>query len=532
MRNSDKTTLHTRVRNPIWKKDEHLITQVFYVMLPEIFEHTWSCIELTCDRHFLVYNRLEVGNMYEMTVKELSKRIKNGTLRVPEVVEYFQRRIQHLNPKFNAFVSVTNPVVDDQADGVLPIPYALKDNILALGTRTTCGSKILEDYESPYDATVNKQLKRAGAILLGKTNLDEFAMGSTTEFSVFGPTKNPWDPSKVPGGSSGGSAVAVATGMAPFALGSDTGGSVRLPAAFCGVVGYKPTYGLVSRYGLVAFGSSLDQIGPITKSVEDAAIVASIISGYDPLDSTSVPRKVNLLEQFGKSVDGLKVAVPREALETDGLDKDVRNSFEDTLKLLKKLDCEIHYVDLPILKYGIAAYYIIAPGEASSNLARYDGMRYGLRAEGKDLDQTYKMSRGEGFGEEVKRRILIGTFTLSATYYEAYYDKALRVRRLFADALAKIFQEYQILTMPVAPVKPYAIGEVKSPLVYYLMDVYTIPANLAGLPAVAVPVDLKDGLPVGVQFLAKRFDDPTLLNLAHAFEAARGEFPSPKIALE
>lgn len=471
--------------------------------------------------------------MHELTVKELSEKVKAGKLRISEVVEFFRERIDTLNPHLNAFISTVNPeVVESPEENILPVPYALKDNILARGTRTTCASRILENYESPYDATVTRKLRGAGSILMGKTNLDEFAMGSTTEFSAFGVSRNPWNPSRVPGGSSGGSAVAVAASMVPFALGSDTGGSVRLPASFCGVVGFKPTYGLVSRYGLVAFASSLDQIGPITKTVEDAALVASIISGHDPLDSTSVNREVDFLGSIEEPIEGFKVAVPREALETDGLDDDVRDSFEYALKLLEKLGCTVESVDLPILKYGVAAYYIVAPGEASSNLARYDGMRYGLREAGDDLDQTYRNSRGSGFGEEVKRRILIGTFTLSAAYYEAYYDKALKVRRLFANALSDVFKEHQVIAMPVSPVKPYPIGEIKSPLVYYLMDIYTIPANLAGVPAIAVPVDLREGLPVGVQFLAKRFDDPLLLGFAHAFEKARGSFPLPRVSVE
>ena len=466
--------------------------------------------------------------LYRMSAVDIARNIRNGKLQLRETVEYFLNRIRTYNEKFGVFISLVESI-NTRENAPFPVPYALKDNILALGTRTTCGSRILENYHSPYDATVTMRLKEAGAVLLGKTNMDEFAMGSTTEFSAFFVTRNPWNIEKVPGGSSGGSAVAVATGMVPFALGSDTGGSIRLPASFCGVVGFKPTYGLVSRYGLVAFGSSLDQIGPIAKTVEDCAFVTSIIAGYDPKDSTTSKKRVDFLNGLNDNIRGVRVAYPRNLLEYEALDADVRDAFFESLKMLEKAGCEVKPVEMPLLEKSVAVYYIIAPGEASSNLARYDGMRYGLRVQEEGLDATYHGTREIGFGEEVKRRILMGTFTLSATYYEAYYDKALKVRRLIANELNNVLSENDLIMLPTSPVKPHNIGEVQSPLTYYLMDIYTIPANLAGLPAVSVPVCLSDGLPVGVQFMGKRYSDPLVLRVAHNFEKMRGEFPLPKI---
>ena len=404
--------------------------------------------------------------------------------------------------------------------GVLAgVPVAVKDNICIKGMRTTCASKILENFVSPYDATVVEKLKAADAVFLGKTNLDEFAMGSSTENSYFGPTRNPHDPERVPGGSSGGSAAALAAGEAVLALGSDTGGSIRQPASFCGVVGLKPTYGRVSRYGLVAFASSLDQIGPMAKNVKDTALLLNVISGYDPRDSTSAPVEVpDFTKALDEGIEGIRIGLPREYF-AEGLEDEVREKVLEAVDILEGEGAEVVEVSLPHTKYAIATYYIVAPAEASSNLARYDGVKYGFRAEGRDLYEMYCNTRSQGFGEEVKRRIMLGTYTLSAGYYEAYYLKALKVRTLIKQDFEEAFETCDLLATPTSPTVAFRLGEkVADPLTMYLSDVYTVSVNLAGLPGISVPCGSSDGLPVGLQLIGRPFDEETLLRVAHVVE--------------
>ena len=470
-----------------------------------------------------------------MTYKELTieEALKLSDERRKSLIKESLDTIKKLDDKVKAFISlVENP--SWETGKFWGIPIAIKDNILVFGTKTTCASKILGNYDSPYDATAVKKLKKAGFAIVGKTNLDEFAMGSSTERSAFFVTRNPWDLERVPGGSSGGSAAAVSAGMVIASLGSDTGGSIRQPAAFCGVVGFKPTYGLVSRYGLVAFASSLDQIGPITKTVRDAAIIMEIIYGKDPNDSTTVDRKMNFLEGIENGIEGMKFAVPHEVY-SQGLDDGVAESFEEFIKLLEKLGASVERVSMPHLKYSVATYYIIAPAEASSNLARYDGVKYGLRIEKEGLKETYMRTRNEGFGEEVRRRIMLGTFTLSAAYYEAYFDKAQRVRKKISDEMNEILENFDAILTPTSPVPAYKIGEIKDPLTYYLMDIFTIPANLGGFPALSIPFGFSKGLPVGIQIMGKRFDDSKVLRVGRAVEKSSpynedGRFPMAEVA--
>jgi len=470
-----------------------------------------------------------------LTYKELTieEALKLSDERRKSLIKESLDTIKKLDDKVKAFISlVENP--SWETGKFWGIPIAIKDNILVFGTKTTCASKILRNYDSPYDATAVKKLKKAGFAIVGKTNLDEFAMGSSTERSAFFVTRNPWDLERVPGGSSGGSAAAVSAGMVIAALGSDTGGSIRQPAAFCGVVGFKPTYGLVSRYGLVAFASSLDQIGPITKTVRDAAIIMEVIYGKDPNDSTTVDRKMNFLEGIEDGIEGMKFAVPHEVY-SQGLDDGVAESFEEFIKLLEKLGASVERVSMPHLKYSVATYYIIAPAEASSNLARYDGVKYGLRIEKEGLKETYMRTRNEGFGEEVRRRIMLGTFTLSAAYYEAYFDKAQRVRKKISDEMNGILETFDAILTPTSPVPAYKIGEIKDPLTYYLMDIFTIPANLGGFPALSIPFGFSKGLPVGIQIMGKRFDDSKVLRVGRAVEKSSpynedGRFPMAEVA--
>lgn len=403
------------------------------------------------------------------------------------------------------------------------VPVALKDNLCTRDAPTTCGSRILEGWRPPYDATVVARLRAAGAIVLGKTNMDEFAMGSSTEHSAFGPTRNPWDLDRVPGGSSGGSAAAVAAGFVPLALGSDTGGSIRLPAGFCGVVGLKPTYGRVSRYGLVAFASSLDQVGPLARDVEDCALLLGAIAGHDPLDSTSArlptPDWHAALRQDPR---GLRVGVVRETFG-NGVAPGVAAAVREALRALEGLGLAVEEMALPTLEVALPAYYLLAPAEASANLARYDGMRYGLRVAGADLLDTYRQTRREGFGQEVKRRIMLGTYALSAGYYDAYYLRAQKVRTLVVRDFERAFARVDVVAMPVAPTPAFAIGErAADPLQMYLADVFTIPVNLAGLPGLALPCGFADGLPVGLQLVGRPFDEATLLRVGHAYQQATG----------
>jgi aspartyl-tRNA(Asn)/glutamyl-tRNA(Gln) amidotransferase subunit A len=398
------------------------------------------------------------------------------------------------------------------------VPVALKDNMCTRGVPTTCSSKILEGWRPPYDATVVQRIVAAGGVVVGKTNLDEFAMGSSTENSAFGPTRNPRDPSRVPGGSSGGSAAAVAAGMVPLALGSDTGGSIRQPAALCGVVGMKPTYGAVSRYGLVAFASSLDQIGPFAASVDDAALLLEVMGGHDPLDSTSIPGAApQVSASLDDGVEGLRVGVISELME--GVSSDVAGRVREAADALAGAGAKVDEASVPAAIYGLSAYYLIAPAEASSNLARYDGVRYGLRVDGNDITAMYGASRAAGFGPEVKRRIMLGTYALSAGYYDAYYGQAQRVRTLIIRDFEAAYANFDVLLSPTSPTTAFPFGAKSDPLTMYLSDVCTIPSNLAGHPAISVPFgDGDDGLPVGVQVLAPALGEPVMFRTARALE--------------
>ena len=400
------------------------------------------------------------------------------------------------------------------------ISIAIKDNICTRDLRTTCSSNMLRSFVPPYDAHVVEMLRKRGAVVLGKTNMDEFAMGSTTTTSTFGPTRNPWDVTKTPGGSSGGSAAAVAAGLCDAALGSDTGGSVRQPASFCGITGLKPTYGSVSRYGLVSFASSLDQIGPMGRSARDAAVLFDAIRGHDPRDSTSIPRHYNQTSLDGLDMRGVRIGVP-EIFFSEGLSRDVERAVRFAISLLAELGAAVVPIDLPHIRYGVAVYYIIAPAEASSNLARYDGVRYGLRTmDDKDLFEMYCETRAQGFGDEVKRRIMLGTYALSAGYYDAYYRKAAQVRTLIAEDFRMAFEQCDMIAGPTVPVTAFGLDDmVGDPLSIYLLDIYTIPASLAGIPALSLPCGFDDaGMPVGLQLMAPAFRDDLILGAAMTFQ--------------
>ena len=467
--------------------------------------------------------------LWRKGASEIASLISKGEVRPSEVLESFIRRFEETEEKVKAYITPTYEKALEEAkelDGKEPegklfgVPVAVKDNIVTKGIRTTCASRILENFIPPYDATVVERLKREGALIVGKTNMDEFAMGSSTEYSAFFPTRNPWDLERVPGGSSGGSAVTVAVGSAPVSLGSDTGGSIRQPASFCGVIGIKPTYGRVSRYGLVAFASSLDQIGVFGRRTEDVALLLEVISGHDPKDSTSrnipVPR---FTEEVKKELKGLKVGLPKEFFEFD-LQKEVEGAFREFVSRLEDLGCEVVEVSLPYIKYAIPAYYIIAPSEASSNLARYDGVRYGYRSkEFSDIVDMFSRTRDEGFGPEVKRRIMLGTFALSAGYYDAYYLKAMKVRRLIYEDFMRAFEKVDVIAGPTTPTLPFRIGErVENPIEMYLSDVLTVPVNLAGLPAVSIPIGWVGNLPVGGQIIGRPWDEATILRVSYAWE--------------
>jgi aspartyl-tRNA(Asn)/glutamyl-tRNA(Gln) amidotransferase subunit A len=465
---------------------------------------------------------------------DVAAAVRSGTVTARQVTDEHLNAIAAGDTEVHAFNLVTADAaraaadaVDRQvADGNDPgplagVPVALKDNLCTRGVATTCSSRILEGWEPPYDATVVHLLARAGAVALGKTNLDEFAMGSSTENSAFGPTRNPRDLSRVPGGSSGGSAAAVAADFAPVALGSDTGGSIRQPAALCGVVGLKPTYGLVSRYGLVAFASSLDQIGPMTRTVADAAVVLDVISGHDPADSTSIPEQLpSYAAAVGNGVAGLRVGLVTE-LNGDGIAPDVAARVRAAADALAAAGAEVVEVSVPAVAYGLSAYYLIAPAEASSNLARYDGVRFGLRVDAPTTAEMMVATRTAGFGAEVKRRIMLGTYALSAGYYDAYYGKAQRVRTLIARDFAAAYESVDVLLSPTSPTTAFAFGAKADPLAMYLNDVCTIPSNLAGHPAISVPFGTgDDGLPVGVQLMGPALGEPVLLATAAVLEHA------------
>ena len=429
-------------------------------------------------------------------------------------------RIRAVESKTKAFVRV-NPSPAWNKGELSGIPVLIKDNICVRGEETTCASRILAGFRPPYDATVIRKLKEAGAALIGKANMDEFAFGSSCETSCYGPTRNPWNLDRIPGGSSGGSAAAVAADETILALGSDTGGSIRQPAALCGVVGLKPTYGRVSRYGLIAFASSLDQIGPITKDVEDAALLLNVIAGYDEMDSTSVDMPVpDYKKSLVKDVKGLRIGVPKEYF-VKGIDPEVESAVKKAISVLEDLGAKTAEISLPHTEYAIATYYIVGPAEASSNLARFDGVQYGLRAkDAKDIISMYTGTRSEGFGSEAKRRILLGTYCLSAGYYDAYYLKAQKVRTKIREDFEKAFAVCDLVVTPTAPTPAFKIGEkANDPLSMYLSDIFTIPANLAGIPAISIPCGFsKDGLPIGLQMMAKPFGEETIFRAAYAFE--------------
>jgi aspartyl-tRNA(Asn)/glutamyl-tRNA(Gln) amidotransferase subunit A len=409
------------------------------------------------------------------------------------------------------------------------IPVAVKDVLVTRGVTTTAGSRILEGFVPPYDATVVKRLREAGAVIVGKTNMDEFAMGSSNENSGFGPARHPWDLSRVPGGSSGGSAAAVAAGQAVVALGTDTGGSIRLPAAFCAQVAIKPTYGRVSRYGLIAFASSLDQVGPMTRDVTDAATLLEVIAGHDPMDTTSLENPIDFTTGLDKGVKGLRVGIVKE-LFTDGMEPGVNTAVRKGIDHLVSLGAQVEEVSLPSFKYALAAYYVIAPAEASSNLARFDGVRYGLRSpDARDVTEMMMRSREEGFGDEVKRRIMVGTYALSAGYYDAYYDKAQRVRTVVIRELEAAYQKFDVLVGPTAPCVAFKLGDrVNDPVAMYMADIATIPMSLAGIPAITVPVGLSEGLPVGLQICGPHFSEALILRAAFALEQVAGFDSRPR----
>ncbi|HKQ73339.1 MAG TPA: Asp-tRNA(Asn)/Glu-tRNA(Gln) amidotransferase subunit GatA [Blastocatellia bacterium] len=470
----------------------------------------------------------------DLTIAELHKLYASGAKKPSEICREALDRIERDNERLNAYVTINRESALELAaamdadiqnsikrKALAGVPVAVKDNMLIAGVRTTCGSRILNNYVPQYAATVVNKLEEAGAIIIGKTNLDEFAMGSSTENSAFGPVRNPFNQELVSGGSSGGSAVAVAAGHTPIALGSDTGGSIRQPASFCGVIGLKPTYGRVSRYGLVAFASSLDQIGPFATNAADAARALLVISGHDRHDSTSANKPVpDYLSALNGDIKGLRIGVPPECFG-EGLDPEVREKVETGIRRLADRGAEIIAVSLPHTKYAIAVYYIIATAEASSNLARYDGVRYGFRAEeSRTLSEMYRRTRDEGFGAEVKRRIMLGTFALSSGYYDAYYEKAQRVRSMLVNDFAEAFRRCDVIATPTAPTTAYKIGEKSDdPLAMYLGDIYTVTVNLAGVPAISVPCGKSSaGLPIGMQLIGSHFDEARLLNAAYAYE--------------
>ncbi|WAM34388.1 Asp-tRNA(Asn)/Glu-tRNA(Gln) amidotransferase subunit GatA [Caldicellulosiruptor morganii] len=476
--------------------------------------------------------------LYNLTAHEAIELIKKKEVTCQEVVQSVIDRIKQVEDKVKAYITVTEEEAMESAKkidekiskgedvGVLyGLPIALKDNLCTNRIKTTCASKILYNFVPPYDATVVKKLKENHMTLLGKLNMDEFAMGSSTENSAFHTTKNPWDLERVPGGSSGGSAAAVAADEAFFTLGSDTGGSIRQPASLCGVVGMKPTYGRVSRFGLVAFASSLDQIGPLTKDVEDCALAMNIICGHDPYDATSAPVDVpDFTKALVNDVKGLKIGVPKEYMEK-GINPEVKQAVEKVLELLKTLGADYEEFSIPIVEYALPTYYIIASSEASSNLARYDGIKYGYRTQNyEDLIDLYKKTRSEGFGAEVKRRVMLGTYALSAGYYDAYYKKGLQVRTLIKRAFDEAFQKYDVIVTPTSPTTAFKIGErVANPLEMYMSDICTVPVNIAGLPAISVPCGFdSNGLPIGLQIIGKAFDEETILRVAYTYEQNSG----------
>lgn len=468
------------------------------------------------------------------TVKQLQQGLASGEFSSVEITQQYLAKIKALNPELNAFITITEEQALQQAkaaDSVIAagkstaltgIPLAHKDIFCTDGIRTSCGSHMLDKFIAPYNATVIEKLNAEHCVMLGKTNMDEFAMGSSNESSFYGPVKNPWDTDCVPGGSSGGSAAAIAAGMTPAATGTDTGGSIRQPAAFCGITGLKPTYGRVSRYGMIAYASSLDQGGPMAHTAEDCALILGAMAGFDERDSTSIDRAIpDYTASLNNDLSGLKIGMPKEYF-AEGLNNDVAQCIDEAIKVYKKLGAEVIEVSLPNSKIAIPAYYVVAMAECSSNLSRMDGVRFGHRCENaKDLEDLYKRSRAEGFGEEVKRRILIGAYTLSAGYYDAFYLKAQKLRRLISQDFAQAFSQVDLIAGPTTPDVAFKIGEkTDDPVSMYLQDIYTISVNLAGLPAMSIPAGLVNNKPVGLQLIGNYFDETRLLNAAHQFQQA------------
>ena len=472
--------------------------------------------------------------MHDKSLIELAGGLKNGTFSSVELTRACLDRIARFDPQLNAFITITEDralaaaasadeqIKSGQGGPLAGIPFAHKDIFCTRGVKTSCGSRMLDNFIAPYDATVTRKLKQAGAVMVGKTNMDEFAMGSSNETSFYGPVKNPWNTTRVPGGSSGGSAAAVAARLVPASTGTDTGGSIRQPAALCGITGLKPTYGRVSRYGMIAFASSLDQGGAFTRSAEDAAIMLSAMAGFDERDSTSVDRPVDDYHAtLNDSLEGLKIGLPKEFFG-EGLDAGVAAVVEAALDEYKKLGATVKEISLPNMHLSVPAYYVVAPAECSSNLSRFDGVRFGYRADNpKDLEDLYKRSRGEGFGVEVKRRIMIGTYALSAGYYDAYYLKAQQVRRLIRDDFLKAFEEVDVIMGPTAPTVAFGLGEKSDdPVSMYLSDIYTIAVNLAGLPGMSIPAGFASDMPVGLHVVGNYFEEARLLNVGHRFQQA------------
>lgn len=463
--------------------------------------------------------------LYSLGISELRALLDKGEASAADVLDSMLRRIDAVDPRVKAYVTVTGEqarqmLAEVKGGPLAGIPLAVKDNMCTKGVPTTCSSKILENFVPPYESTATSKLRDAGYVMLGKTNLDEFAMGSSCENSAFFPTHNPWDLERIPGGSSGGSAAAVAADLCAAAIGSDTGGSIRQPASLCGVVGLKPTYGRVSRYGLVAFASSLDQIGPITKTVRDGAVLMNVLCGHDPCDSTSAPVEVpDFTAALTGDIKGMKIGVPKEYF-IDGMDPEVEAAVREAIKHMESLGAKVVEVSLPHTDYGVAAYYILATSEASSNLARYDGVKYGMRVPAKDLMEMYTETRAKGFGPEVKRRIMLGTFALSSGYYDAYYIRAQKVRTLIKQDFDEAFKQVDVIATPTTPEVAFKMGEkTDDPLKMYLSDIFTISLNMAGVPGISLPCGFtKAGLPVGLQIIGKHFDEESVLKVADAYE--------------
>jgi len=470
--------------------------------------------------------------MFEKTLSQLATDLKNKTISSVELTQAYLYRIQEQDSIYNSYITVTPELALEQAkqadmkiaageaNPLTGIPIAQKDIFCTNGVKTSCGSKMLDNFIAPYDATVINKFNSAGAVMLGKTNMDEFAMGSSNETSFYGAVKNPWNIKTVPGGSSGGSAAAVAAQLAPAATGTDTGGSIRQPASLCNLTGLKPTYGRVSRYGMIAFASSLDQAGPMTKTAEDAALMLNIMAGFDEKDSTSVNRSVpDYTTDLNQDIAGLKIGLPKEFFEK-GMDPEVAKNIEAAIDVYKKAGAEIVEISLPNSSLSVPAYYVVAPAECSSNLSRFDGVRFGYRCENpKDLEDLYKRSRGEAFGPEVKRRIMIGAYALSAGYYDAYYKKAQQIRHLISDDFVNAFKKVDVIMGPTAPSTAFNIGEkTDDPVTMYLSDIYTIAVNLAGLPGMSIPAGFANNMPVGLQIIGNYFDESRLLNVAHQYQ--------------